>query len=329
MSRKIRQDAEAIGSDSFLDVVTNTVGILIVLVMVVGIRAKNVPVVQPSDDAEGKQHIAALADEAESLERDVVLLEQQVQDVTFSTQAKYQERGTLAYVLAEHQRELDEAKKTLGAENQTSFDIRRAVSAAEANLKILGDAKNEAEKATKKPPITIKSYPTPISHTVYGQEVHFQLRHGRLAWAPLNELADLCAQEAKSKLSRLENAPEISDVLGPRQGFEARYYLERLDDAADGGRVPVSFSFEMIPVSNELGEPVDEALAPSSRFRAKLAEYPPRQCTVTLWTYGDSFTKYARIKELLYGMGYQVAARPLPDDINIGGSTRGSHSAAQ
>src|SRR4029077_5826397 len=109
----------------------------IVLVMVVGIRAKNLPVVLPSDDATGQRRGAELDTEAEALGRDVVRLEQEVQAVAFSAQAKYQERGTLAYLLAEHERELDEAKKTLGSENQASFEVRRAVSAAEADLKKL------------------------------------------------------------------------------------------------------------------------------------------------------------------------------------------------
>jgi hypothetical protein len=328
MARKIRQDAEAIGSDSFLDVVTNTVGILIVLVMVVGIRAKNSPV-DVEDDADAQRLVGQLGDDAESIEREVLRLEEQIQAVTLSAQAKYQERGTLAYLLAEHERELDEAKKSLGAENQNSFEVRRALAAAESELKKLADAKADAEKPNKRTPITIKSYPTPISRTVYGQEVHFQLRHGRLAWAPLMEMAEMCNIDAAGKKERLQNVSEISDVLGPRQGFEAHYTLTRLDDAAEDGRVPLAFSFELIPVSEELGETVDEALLPTSRFRAKLADYPPRQCTVTVWTYGDSFSQYGRVKELLYGMGYHVAARPLPDDINIGGSNFGSHSSAQ
>ena len=326
MSRKIRQDAEAIGSDSFLDVVTNTVGILIVLVMVVGIRAKNVPVVQPSDDAEGKQRIAALGDEADSLERDVVRLEQEIQAVNFAAQAKYQERGTLAYLLAEHQRELEEAKKTLGAENQASFDVRRAVSAAEADLKKLGDAKNEAEKAQKKPPITIKSYPTPISHTVYGQEVHFHFRHHRLAWVPLEEIAQVTFAAATSRKDLL-NQGEYSGEVAPRHGFEGRYYVAPLD--MGNGEVRGMFAVELVPISDDLGERLDDALQQGSQFHAKLAEYTPRQTTVTLWIYGDSFSDYAKLKELLYSLGYQVAARPLPDDLYIAASPKGSHSAAQ
>ena len=34
---------EAFGSDSFLDIVANMVGILIVLVIIAGLRAKNLP----------------------------------------------------------------------------------------------------------------------------------------------------------------------------------------------------------------------------------------------------------------------------------------------
>jgi hypothetical protein len=329
MARKIRQETEAIGSDSFLDVVTNTVGILIVLVMVVGIRAKNAPVNLESQDPEAKNRVAQLSAEAEGLESDVLGLEQQIQAVTLSAQAKYQERGTLAYLLAEHERELDEAKKSLSTESLTAFEVRRALEAAEAELKKLGSAKAEIEKPKKRTPITIKSYPTPISRTVYGQEAHFQLRHGRLAWVPLMEMAKLCEMDAASKKDRLQNVSEISDVLGPRQGFEAQYVLERMDDAAEGDRVPLAFSFSLIPVSEELGEMVDEAMQATSRFRAKLSEYPPRQCTVTLWTYGDSFTDYARVKELLYTMGYHVAARPRTDDLPIGASTQGSRSSAQ
>ena len=327
MSRKPRQDAEAIGSDSFLDVVTNIVGILIILVMVVGIRVKNTPLTTPTDDDEAKRHLAQLAAEAEGLERDVLSLEQQVQSVTFSAQANYQERGTLAYLLAEHERELEEAKKALGAENQTSFEVRRAVTAAESELKKLSDAKAAAAKPKKRAPIQIKSYPTPISHTVFGNEVHFQLRHGRLAWVPLDEMAQMCLNDALPHKHRLEQGNDISGVVGPRQGFEARYTFEPVD--VGDGRIRPNFFQEMIPISTDLGETVTDALQPTSRFRAKLADFPPRQSTVTVWTYGDSFTEYARVKELLYGLGYHVAGRPMPDDLYIGASNLGSHSAAQ
>ncbi|MGH7140643.1 MAG: hypothetical protein ACREHD_33335, partial [Pirellulales bacterium] len=225
MPRKPRQDAEAIGSDSFLDVVTNIVGILIILVMVVGIRVKNTPMTTPVDD-EQKQQVARLSGEAEALEQDVLRLEDMIKSVGLSAQAKYQERGVMAYALAASERELEEAKKTLGAENKASFEVRRAVAAAEMELKKLGEAKAEAAKPKKKAPIRINSYPTPISKTVFGDEIHFQLKHGRLAAVPINELAELCVTQIKPQLHQLQQGNSFSGVVGPRQGFEARYYVE-------------------------------------------------------------------------------------------------------
>jgi hypothetical protein len=320
--RKPQQDAEAVGSDSFLDVVTNIVGILIILVMVVGIRIKSTPLPQAADSEEAKQRMAQLAGEAEALEQDVLRLEGLVKTVTLSAQAKYQERAMLAYALAANERELEEAKKTLGAENQSSFEVRRAVAAAEIELKKLGEAKTEAAKPKKRVPVQIKSYPTPISKTVFGEEIHFQLKRGRLAWVPLQELVNLCAQDVRG-----QRGTEISGTVGPRQGFQARYAIEVID-LGDGSHAENS-AVEFIPISDDLGETVDDALRQNSRFRMQLADFPPRKTTVTIWVYGDSFTDYARVKEMLYGSGYHVAARPLPDGLYVGGSNHGSHSAAQ
>ena len=49
VKRKVEQ--EGFGTDSFLDVVSNIVGILIILVMVVGVRAKDVMVVDAQPEA--------------------------------------------------------------------------------------------------------------------------------------------------------------------------------------------------------------------------------------------------------------------------------------
>lgn len=325
--RKPRQDAEAIGSDSFLDVVTNIVGILIILVMVVGIRVKNTPLPAQQDDEEAKQQVARLGGQAAALEQDVLRMEGMIKSVTYSAQAKFQERGLMAYALAESERELEEAKKSLGAENQSSFEIRRAVSAAEMDLNKLDAIKAEAAKPKKRVPIQIKSYPTPISKTVFGDEVHFQLKHGRLAWVPFMDLANLCVRDATPHKEQLARGNDISGVVGPRHGFEARYTFEPID--VGDGRIDANFLVEIVPISGDLGESVNDALSTTSQFRIRLSDYPPRQTTATIWVYGDSFSDYARVKEMLYQMGYHVAARPLPDNMYIGGSNHGTHSAAQ
>ena len=52
----------------------------------------------------------------------------------------------------------------------------------------------------------------------------------------------------------------------------------------------------------------------------------PRQYTITVWTYEDSFAEYRRLKKELYSLGYAVAARPIELGMPIGASPTGSKS---
>lgn len=334
MARVVRQEAEAVGSDSFLDVVTNIVGILIILVMVVGIRIKHAPAKpaeQSWDEEQAKAGVARLKKEADAVERDVRSTEGQIADLAAAAQGLFRQRGEFAYLIAEHERELTAARKSLDEETQQAFDLRRAHAKAAHDLKLAeseaAEARSAAEKAKR--PIKIQSRPTPISHTVFGDEVHFQLRGGRIVWAPLTELAELCHQDAQGQIHRLQNTPDITDTLGPMSGFRARYVAERLESPLDPGRFRVIFSVELIPLQENFGETMDEAFHENSQFRQRLSDFTPRKTTVTLWTYPDSFTDYSRLKEELYRLGFSVAARPLQQDWYIAGSNFGSHSAAQ
>ena len=85
----------------------------------------------------------------------------------------------------------------------------------------------------------------------------------------------------------------------------------------------------MVPYSSQLGETVEQALAKTSNFRAKLDGAKPGQWTITLWAYPDSFAAFRRLREHLYHEGYTVAVRPLVEGINISASPSGSKSAAQ
>lgn len=326
MARANRQEAEAVGSDSFLDVVTNIVGILIILVMVVGIRIKHAPASSqpPWDEAKARAELASLEAEAVGLENDVRKTELQIQTLAAAAQGQFAERGTLAYLIAEHERQLNEARKALDGKTRQAFDLRRARAKADLDLARVEQAAGEAialAEKTKKP-IKIQSRPTPISHTVFGKEVHFRLMGGRIAWAPVDKLGDLCAEEAQQ---RLQYSGEAHGVSAPIDGFTGRYEARKLEMPQQ-----VLFEMDLIPISDEIGEPLDAALEASSQFRDKLAEYDARRTTVTLWTYPDSFRDYSRVKEELYRLGFAVAARPLLPDWPIGGSNfRGSRSAAQ
>ncbi len=50
---------------------------------------------------------------------------------------------------------------------------------------------------------------------------------------------------------------------------------------------------------------------------------------ITVWVYEDSFGTFAPLRKELHARGFQVAARPLPYGLPIGGSLDGSKSEAE
>jgi hypothetical protein len=134
---------------------------------------------------------------------------------------------------------------------------------------------------------------------------------------------------------KLKETDRITESIGPLQGFRMKYTLKReivavqvSGGVAKGERAALEH-FVLIPVSDNLGEPVEQALGATSDFRSLIAQYNPRQFTVTLWVYPDSFQHFRKVREELMKVGFITAGRPMPEGHPIGGSPEGSRSAAQ
>ena len=135
---------------------------------------------------------------------------------------------------------------------------------------------------------------------------------------------------------KLEIDSQMTDMVGPIGGFRMRYALQRFEIPLEtqlatgrGGSIVQLARWELLPVSAKLGETVDSALAPGSAYQRVVASLDPRETTVTIWTYPDSFQDLRRLKRELYDQGIPTAARPMPEGLQIGGSPFGSKSAAQ
>ena len=83
--------ADEPGGDSFLDIVTNIVGIMIVLVMVTGVRVREFAVVKSDNDA-ATQEAERAAVAAAAAERDVAELDARVRAVRASISLRKKER---------------------------------------------------------------------------------------------------------------------------------------------------------------------------------------------------------------------------------------------
>ncbi|MCC7083693.1 MAG: hypothetical protein IT427_01655 [Pirellulales bacterium] len=320
MRRDESSQLESAGQDSFLDVTTNIVGILIVLVIVVAMRVKSSP---SKDHDEAKAKAESLDKQAAAVEYDLRRTQQQLETLESESDRQAADRELLAAVMVASEKELADRRATLEASAQEEFDLKRQIDETQRNI---DRGKEElADLDSEKPPTqTINHYPTPLSRTVLGNEVHFQLKDGRITYVPLNEFIEDIRQSTRN----IYEAMKKVNIVGPRNGFEMHYRLEAGLDRS-GSAVNVGCEFQLVPLGLPPGESVDQALANRSDFRSMLSRHSPKDTTVTLWTYPNSFGDFRRVKEELYRMGYATAGRPLPDGVLIGGSSHGSRSSAQ
>jgi len=323
MAGDVEHDSES--TNSFLDVITSSIGILIILVMLAGQHAKQIK--SALARAPLNAELEAAQAKAGDLEREVRDIDAQMQRVQAELAGRSTERNALSTVVAAVEQELAARRAKLDEAKQREFDTKRDLAIARQELKRIESLKEQAKTSTAPANITVESYPTPLSKTVDNREAHFQLLHGRLAYVPFEALVDRLKSMLRDLAARLQDQGDISDTIGPVAGFRLRYNIER-HDVPQGSFMQVSY-LEFVPASSDLGEPFEQAMAAGSAFRNRLEMMSPSQYTITVWTYPDSFDEYRKLKKELYNLGYSVAARPLPDGMLIGASPQGSKSSAQ
>ncbi len=285
MSRSIAPEIATAGHDSFLDIVTNMVGILIVLVLVVGLRIKNAPAKTALTP-----DLVRAATELQRGQGAELALRQSVAEATLQIQTlkreaflRDQERQLLANAAATVEQSLGERRQQLDDRTKVQFDLGRQIAEAQATL--AGVKRELTGVQTSAPPaVVIENTPTPIAKTVVGEEIHFQLRGGRLAWIPLEPLLLAARDSMRAKLDKLvadQGLPEVTETVGPQGGFRLRYSMERYDKVEKTHSGPVRYSgarltrWTIIPQDSQLGERLDDALAERSRIPPRIGHPPP------------------------------------------------------
>lgn len=340
MRRLLQPGGEEVGSDSFLDVVANIVGILIILVLVVGVRVKNAPVM--SEDAEAEAPVEEGIDlahylaSADRLQADVLKLANEIENVNRMAAVQFAQREAIATRVEQRKRELDARRQSLDEQQRRDLELEQQIASAREELRRVQQETVALEKREPRQ-VEIENLPTPLSKVVDGKEGHFQLRGGRIAVIPLDRLLERFRADAEGKLWKLRDSDSFTETVGPLGGFQLRYTLQRVEvtvpprNGSPGGRSSFAelTEWKLIPVADGLGEPLEVALQQPSELSAALAAIDPQETTITLWTYPDSFETYRELKKELYRRGYTTAGRPLPEGILIGGSPDGTRSAAQ
>ena len=308
---------------------------MIIMVVMEGIRIKNAPVTvaipATPADAELEKDLAA----EQSLRGDVWKMAEEIRGVQREAAVRGDERDLLATTVSAAEHQIQERRQRLDGVKQADFDLARNLAESKFQLDQLAREREQAEN-TPGEPVVVESYPTPISREVDGPEAHLLIANGRVVFIPLEEILEQLRSQIKRQAYKLADQPELSDTIGPVDGFRLRYTIERHDVAPDGprgtgrgGSYARVEQWTLIPTADDLGEPVRLALQQGSDFRRTLAKILPGRTTITIWVYPDGFDAFRQIRKELYRLGYSIAARPLPPGTPIGGSPEGSKSAAQ
>ena len=332
-----RTETEAVNPDSFLDIVASVVSIMIIMVLMIGLRIKHAPADVPLTIAASPEAVELTRDQTaeQTLRADVLHTAEEIRALQNQAFVQKQNRDLLAVTVSAMEHRIAAGRQQLSAQSQQDFDARRSLAEAKARLTELQQRRVAVESAPAAP-VIVESYPTPISRAVNGHEIHFQLLGNRVTLIPIESLLERFKSDARQQAHKLLDTPEVTETVGPEDGWRLRYTLERVDATAQSARGTArSGSYgrlalcTLIPVSSQLGEPLEEALAPGAQFRAALAGQRPEQTTVTLWVYPDSFDAFRQMRKELYRLGFPIAARPLPPNTPIGMSPEGSNSAAE
>lgn len=332
----IRTDEEP-GQDSFLDIVANLVGVLIILVMVVAVRAREAIVVNRTGGDQQQVEeidIATPRVAVEAVTTDIHRIDRLMKRQDFEIAFRRKERDKVLALLTAVENDVESQRQQLSQQQQREFDLRDQVSRALSELANI-ENKRSALNSKSVPEKIIEHFPTPMVKTVFGRETHFQLKAGRLAYVPWNRFIKLLQEDAPRHVWKLKDAVRTTEMLGPVEGFRMKYTMINKRNAIDTrqGRVVQRRveleKFELTPISPSLGETVPAALQSGSNFLATIGQQDEDRGTITIWVYPDSFGQFREVRGYLHKRGYTCASRPLPAGHPIGGSPDGTRTVAQ
>lgn len=276
MSRR-RDDEIAFGSDAFLDVVCNLVGILIVLIIVAGLRISRAPVeIEVAEDSTAVTDVVAIEPPVEEVEPEplvlpplpspepVVLppaepprelvaeadqLQSQLQAMQTELEQAQAEQAALARQRSGVETQLATVAQQVEAARERMSAVEQSVAERESTVReqerLVAAARLqlqfESQAAPESPVLAHRV--TPIGRQVADQvEVHFRLSGGRVSVVPIDALASDLKDRVERHRDMLFRVPRYEGAIGPVDGFTMHYVIERqqataLEELRNGGPV--------------------------------------------------------------------------------------------
>ncbi len=346
--KRLPEIQEDSAQDSFLDVIANLVGVIIILVMLVGAKAtrdvlqgaspRQPPVAAsaPATDeklveelAETQKQALAARAEVEKMATRLVRIRQEAAEFDEQRVALAMHKSIIEEDIARRRQQLD-------SEKQQEFDVQRRIAEAEMKLNDL----TQQQIGLLSGPETVEeleSVPTPLAREVDGETIHLRLKNGLVSIVPLNELLAEVQNHANDIGRRLQSNNQVVETFGPIDGYRVRMTVVRVNDpgsihgprAGELQRSTFEQFAEILPTSESIGQDVELAIVPGGSLYQYLQARRRQAPAVVIWLYTDSFDDFRLLKRTLWEMGFSMATRPLMPGTNIGASPHGTKAAAQ
>lgn len=352
--RRVKYQQEDTSDDSFLDVVANVVGVLIILVMLVGAQASRGILISESKElaeASGSsaspsnltQDVTELREELKQAQNEVLKSQQEVEGlarqiakVEFESRAYNSQRVELAMHRSVIEEEIQRRKSLLDEQKQGEFDVQRQLIEAKLDLDKLSQEQLSLVSAPS--PVTeVECVPTPLAREIDAQSIHLRLSKGLVSIVPFEALMQEAQFNLEGTRQRLRGRGRAVETFGPLDGYRLKLTIaEQQSQGPIGGplagqlqRTELNWEVELTSVSPEFGQNVELALLPNGALRQHLLSQRQQNPTVVVWLYTDSFDEFRPLKRALWEMGFALATRPMSPGMKIKASPHGTRAAVQ
>ncbi|MCH2115536.1 MAG: hypothetical protein MK171_11580 [Pirellulales bacterium] len=342
--------ADETGQDSFLDVVANVVGVLIILVMIVGLQAsqsvlknaslsghaaKHSNVTSEEDVEKLRQELAEATEQALASRRTVRQTTRRASAIRSEAVALDRQRIALAMHRTVVEEDIANRREKLDSVRTREFDVQRQL--VESQLQLEKMMQEQLAIDSTPSTVEVESVPTPLAKEVDGEAIHLRLRHGLVSVVPFRQLQNEVENHLGDMRRRLHTREGIQDVFGPIDGYRLKFVVQksRPPDAVSGplmGQLERSryvYEGDFLPNSEKIGQNVEQALMPGAALHSHLLDNRRTRAPVVVWLYIDSFDEFRILKSALWKMSYAVAIRPLQPGTAIRVSSRGTRASAQ
>ncbi len=353
------ENEETPGGDSFLDIVANIVGILVLLVVVVGALAGRhalLPIeAAPGEEIESmvslRERFAEAMRESQASQHECRELSEAFLATKALIQRREIERNQGVHYVTKLRSELDEARKSLDAKDRKKHEVQNAIAQAQITLDELTEQSIALASVQPNHEVElIAATPTPIVKRHVHRTHIFRLKNNCLTYAPLYEFMALAKPSLATNRKYIRSNRVYPDQrsLGPIEGFVAvvneRYMYEtppqeitriRVSDAVTTLRSHRSgFKYQVdqlridsTPSCND--PPWEESLDVGGSAWLKLSDLNPEKDIVEIAVYEDSFESAQPVIQRFKNLGFQVAKRFLRSENLIGVSPNGTASLIQ